>query len=368
MATLKALVVLLCVLAPYFASASIDGLLPNGDFEERPKSSLMRGTEVMGHDSIPHWETGGFVEYITSGQRQGDMLLLVPEGGHAVRLGNNAYIKHKMGAVKGQSYSITLTASRTCAQAEQLYVSVPPGHGILPIQTVYSSNGWDSYAWAFVAPSDEIEVIIHNPDSEDDKACGPIIDRVAMKQLAPPRARRGNLLKNGGFEEGPYYFSNSSEGVLIPPMADDDHSAVPGWAVKSLKSIRYIDSDHYTVPEGRRAVELLAGKEGVLVQQAKTVPGSLYVLSFMVGDANNECKGSMVVEAYAGSASTKVPYESSGRGGSKRAMLKFVAKSRLTNVVFFSSFYSTRSSDMSTLCGPVLDEVKLIRVRRKPRA
>ncbi|CAN6462981.1 unnamed protein product [Victoria cruziana] len=365
MAMLKALVVLLSVFAPSAAFATIDGLLPNGDFEQRPKSSLMHGTEVMGHHSIPHWQTSGFVEYIASGQRQGDMLLLVPEGGHAVRLGNDASIKHKMRAIEGRSYSVTLTASRTCAQAERLYVSVPPGHGILPIQTVYSSNGWDSYAWAFVAPSDEIEVIIHNPDSEIDKSCGPIIDRVAMKQLAPPMAHRGNLLKNGGFEEGPYYFANSSEGVLIPPMADDDHSAVPGWAVKSLKSIRYIDSDHYTVPEGRRAVELLAGKEGVLVQQARTAPGSLYILSFMVGDANNECKGSMVVEAYAGSSSTKVPYESSGRGGSKRAILKFVAKSRLTNVVFFSSFYSTRSSDMSTLCGPVLDDVKLIRVRQK---
>ncbi|CAN1176684.1 Protein DUF642 L-GALACTONO-1,4-LACTONE-RESPONSIVE GENE 2, partial [Linum perenne] len=33
-------------------------------------------------------------------------------------------------------------------------------------------------------------------------------------------------------------------------------SPLPGWIVESLKAVKYIDSDHSSVPQGRRAVEL----------------------------------------------------------------------------------------------------------------
>ena len=66
-------------------------------------------------------------------------------------------------------------------------------------------------------------------------------------------------MKNGGFEEGPYIFPNASWGVLIPPNIEDDHSPLPGWMVESLKAVKYIDSDHFSVPQDRRAIELVAG-------------------------------------------------------------------------------------------------------------
>jgi hypothetical protein len=44
------------------------------------------------------------------------MLLVVPEGAHAVRVGNEASIKQKVKVAKGMFHSITFTAARTCAQ------------------------------------------------------------------------------------------------------------------------------------------------------------------------------------------------------------------------------------------------------------
>jgi hypothetical protein len=69
---------------------------------------------------------------------------------HAVRVGNEASIKKKVKVAKGMFHSITFTAARTCAQDERLNLSVNPNvekndWGILPMQTLYSSDGWDSY-------------------------------------------------------------------------------------------------------------------------------------------------------------------------------------------------------------------------------
>jgi len=361
----------------------------------------MKGTQVINITAIPNWELSGFVEYIPSGHKQGDMILVVPKGAFAVRLGNEASIKQKISVKKGSYYSITFSAARTCAQDERLNVSVAPHHAVMPIQTVYSSSGWDLYSWAFKAQSDYADIVIHNPGVEEDPACGPLIDGVAMRALFPPRPTNSecsflilnlgsrlnknilnganteisktcwvyfcfaeNILKNGGFEEGPWVLPNISSGVLIPPNSIDDHSPLPGWMVESLKAVKYIDSDHFSVPQGRRAVELVAGKESAVAQVVRTIPGKTYVLSFSVGDASNACAGSMIVEAFAGKDTIKVPYESKGKGGFKRSSLRFVAVSSRTRVMFYSTFYAMRNDDFSSLCGPVIDDVKLLSARR----
>ncbi|XP_040376984.1 uncharacterized protein LOC102701241 [Oryza brachyantha] len=368
-ALLLVVAVVLCT-AGGMTLAITDGLLPNGNFERGPAASQLRGTQVLGAAAIPSWETSGFVEYIPSGKKQGDMVLVVPEGSYAVRLGNEASIRQRLaGAARGARYALTFSAARTCAQAEKLNVSASGQSAVLPMQTMYSSNGWDSYAWAWVADADVVDVVIHNPGVTEDPACGPLIDSVAIRTLNPPRRTNKNLVKNGDFEEGPYIIPGTRWGVLIPSMVVDDHSPLPGWMVESLKAVKYIDSDHFAVPRGRRAVELLAGRESAIAQVIRTVPGRQYALSFTVGDASNGCKGSLMVEAYAGRESTKVAYESAGRGGAaRRAVLPFRAASARTRVVFFSSFYSTRSDDMSSLCGPVLDDVAVVSVRARPAA
>ncbi|XWS70846.1 hypothetical protein CRYUN_Cryun03dG0084100 [Craigia yunnanensis] len=226
---------------------------------------------------------------------------------------------------------------------------VAPDSGVLPIQTVYSSSDWDNYARAFKAISDLVVLIIHNPGVEEDPACGPLIDTVAIQR---------KILKNAGYEEGAYIFPNTPWGVLIAPNIDDGRSPLPGWIVESLKAVKYIDSAHYFVPQGRRAVELVAGKESAIAQIARTIIGKAYRLSFSVRDANNSCAGSLVVEAFAGKDTLKVPYESKGTGGFKHAALKFVAVSDRTRIMFLGTFYTMSSDDFSSLSGPVVDDVK----------
>ena len=91
-------------------------------------------------------------------------------------------------------------------------------------------------------------------------------------------------------------------------------------------------------------------------------------LHFAVGDANDSCVGSLGVEAYAGKDSVKVSYESEGKGGFKRASLLFKEVSLRTRIMFLSTFYTMTSDNSGSLCGPVLDDVKLLSVRvHKPR-
>ncbi|WJX74846.1 Protein DUF642 L-GALACTONO-1,4-LACTONE-RESPONSIVE GENE 2 [Trifolium repens] len=361
-------VLLVLLLSTCHAALCFDGLLPNGDFEVGPKATQLKGTVVTTHDAIPNWTISGFVEYIKSGQKQGDMLLVVPEGAYAVRLGNEAYIKQKVKLNKGSFYSITFSAARTCAQEEKLNVSVVPtsekrDYGIIPIQTMYGSNGWESFACGFRADFPEGEIVIHNSGVEEDPACGPLIDSVALKVLNPPRRTRANLLKNGNFKEGPYVFPNASWGVLIPPHIEDAHGPLPGWIVESLKAVKYIDSKHFTVPEGTRAIELVAGKESALAQVVFTTIGRVYDLTFAVGDANNACEGSMTVEAFAGRDTVQVPYQSKGKGGFVKGKLRFKAVTSRTRIRFLSTFYTMKNDNSGSLCGPVIDDVKLLSVR-----
>ncbi|KAL6650958.1 hypothetical protein ACP70R_009883 [Stipagrostis hirtigluma subsp. patula] len=362
--TCRAVVFLAVCLAAPAASAIPDGLLPNGNFEEAPDRTQLNGTRVMGRYAIPRWEITGFVEYIGSGQKQGDMLLPVPEGAYAVRLGNEASIQQPLAVAPGTRYSVTFSAARTCAQAEQLNVTVAPDDsGVLPVQTVYTSSGWDSYSWAFQATSSTVTLIVHNPGVTDDAACGPLLDSFAIKTLQTPQSTENNLLVNGDFEEGPYIFPDTAWGVMVPPMDEDDVSPLPGWTVMSdTKSVKYVDAAHHAVPRGARAVELVSGVETALLQEVSTAPGWPHCrLEFSVGDAGDGCVGSMTVQAYAARGSVKVPYESEGKGGWKRGVLEFTAAANQTRVVFVSMAYSVKPD--GTLCGPVVDDASLVCTR-----
>lgn len=169
-----------------------------------------------------------------------------------------------------------------------------------------------------------------------------------------------NLVKNGGFEEGPYLLTNSSHGVLLPPKMEDSTSPLPGWIIESLKAVKFIDSEHFNVPYGKAAVELVAGKESAIAQIIRTVADTTYTLAFVVGDANNGCHGTMMVEAFAAKAAMKASFKSEGKGKCSSYSFQFTAESNRTRVTFFSSFYHTKINDYGTLCGPVLDQVRVV--------
>ncbi|EOA34233.1 hypothetical protein CARUB_v10021745mg [Capsella rubella] len=359
------LVALLLVSSSVVVSVPIhDGLLPNGNFEMGPKPSQLKGSVVKERSAVPNWDITGFVEYIKSGQKQDDMVLVVPQGSSAVRLGNEASVSQKISVIPGRLYSITFSAARTCAQEERLNISVTHESGVIPIQTMYGSDGWDSYSWAFKAGGPKIEIRFHNPGVEEHPACGPLIDAVAIKALFPPRFSGNNLIKNGNFEEGPYVFPKAKWGVLIPPFIEDDNSPLPGWIIESLKAVKYVDKAHFYVPEGQRAIELVGGKESAISQIVRTSVNNLYSLTFNVGDARDGCEGPMMVEAFAGGRKIMVDYASKGKGGFKRGRLVFKAASARTRVTFLSTFYHMKSDHSGSMCGPVIDDVRLVAVRK----
>ncbi|KAL2923598.1 Allergen Act d 3 [Bienertia sinuspersici] len=336
-----------------------DGLLPNGNFEEGPKPSNMQKTVIIGKNSLPKWEISGLVEYISGGPQPGGFYFNVPRGVHAVRLGNEASLSQILKVKKGSFYSLTFSTTRTCAQEEKIRVAASGVTVDLPVQTVYSSDGGDTYAWAFLATSEVVKVIFKNPGIEEDPTCGPLLDGIAIKEVLLPHYTGGNLVKNGNFETGPYVFENFSTGVLISPHPHHFVSPLPGWIIESLKPVKYVDSKHFFVPSGSTAVELVGGRESAIAQIIYTKVGQTYLLTFKVGDAKNECHGAMVLEAFAAKETVKVHFNSEGKGGFETGSLKFKAVSDRTRITFWSAFYHTRVSDFG-MCGPVLDDVRIV--------
>ncbi|XVF79646.1 hypothetical protein PTKIN_Ptkin15bG0005800 [Pterospermum kingtungense] len=336
-----------------------EGYLENGNFEEQPKPTDIKKTVLIGAHALPKWTIKGLVEYISGGPQPGGMFYAVAHGVHAVKLGNEASISQTIPVKPGTLYALTFGASRTCAQDEVLRVSVPTQSGDLPLQTLYSSQGDDVYAWGFIPKTKYVNVTFHNPGVQEDPTCGPLLDAVAIKELIRPLATRDNLVKNPSFEEGPHRLVNSTNGVLLPPRQEDFTSPLPGWIIESLKAVKFIDSKHFNVPVGNAAVELVAGRESAVAQILRTVPNQSYSLTFVVGDARNGCNGEMMVEAFAAKDTVKVPYTSRGKGEYKKAILKFKAIAARTRITFYSSYYHTRSDDFGSLCGPVLDDLRV---------
>lgn len=168
-----------------------------------------------------------------------------------------------------------------------------------------------------------------------------------------------NLVKNGGFEEGPHVFKNATAGILLPPKQEDSTSPLPGWIVESLKAVRFLDKAHFSIPFGQYAVELVAGRESAIAQVIRTVPTASYNLTFVIGDAKNGCHGAMMVEAFASNATTKVEFHSKGNGTFKAASLRFKAMGPRTRITFYSSYYHVKVDDTGSFCGPVVDQVRV---------
>ncbi|KAH9749411.1 hypothetical protein KPL70_005372 [Citrus sinensis] len=334
-------------------------LVANGDFETSPSHGFPSESIADGPTEIPSWKLNGTVELVSSGQKQGGMILIVPQGSHAVRLGNDAEISQEVKVEKGSTYSVTFSAARTCAQLESLNVSVPPASQTIDLQTLYNVQGWDPYAWAFEAEDDNVKLLFKNPGMEDDPTCGPIIDDIAIKKLFAPDKPKDNAVVNGDFEEGPWMFRNVSLGVLLPTNLDEETSSLPGWIVESNRAVRYIDSYHYSVPQGKRAIELLSGKEGIISQMVETMANKDYSLTFSLGHAGDKCKQPLAVMAFAGDQAQIVHYTEDANSTFHDANVNFTAKADRTRIAFYSVYYNTRTDDMSSLCGPVVDDVRV---------
>lgn len=164
---------------------------------------------------------------------------------------------------------------------------------------------------------------------------------------------------NGDYEEGPWMFANVSLGVLLPTKLDEETSSLPGWIVESNRAVRYIDSYHYSVPQGKRAIELLSGKEGIISQMVETTPNKPYTMSFALGHAEDKCKQPLAIMAFAGDQAQNIHYTPDSNSTFQLANLNFTAKAERTRIAFYSVYYNTRTDDKSSLCGPVVDDVRV---------
>ncbi|KAJ4962991.1 hypothetical protein NE237_022930 [Protea cynaroides] len=81
---------------------------------------------------------------------------------------------------------------------------------------IFIAGSTNTYAWGFRATSKVAKVIFYNPDIQENPACGPLLDTVAIKELYSPMPTKFNMVKNGDFEEGPHLFNDSINGVLLP--------------------------------------------------------------------------------------------------------------------------------------------------------
>ncbi|KAE9591395.1 putative Galactose-binding domain-containing protein [Lupinus albus] len=154
-------------------------------------------------------------------------------------------------------------------------------------------------------------------------------------------------------------FRNTSLGVLLPTNLDEETSSLPGWIVESNRAIRFIDSDHYAVPQGKRAIELLSGKEGIISQMVETKADKLYSLTFSLGHSYDKCKEPLAVMVFAGDQARNIHYTPNSNSTYQIANLNFTAKADRTRIAFYSVYYNTISDDLSSLCGPVVDDVRV---------
>ncbi|KAL7195942.1 hypothetical protein ACSBR1_036047 [Camellia fascicularis] len=123
---------------------------------------------------------------MSGGPQPGGFYFAIPRGAHAVRLGNEASISQKVTVnTIGAIYSLTFGATRTCALDEVLRVSASGLSTDLPIQSLYNSDGGDTYGWAFMASSKVVKVTFYNPRVQENPTCGLLLDAIAIKELPP---------------------------------------------------------------------------------------------------------------------------------------------------------------------------------------
>lgn len=157
---------------------------------------------------------------------------------------------------------------------------------------------------------------------------------------------------NGGFEDGPIFIKNSSEGILLEPTEDLTNTPLFEWAV--FGAVKYVDSKHYLVPEGNAAVEIVS-TSGAIRTILLLKEGSSYRLEFVMGVPIDSCTGELILGVQAGPTSQNFTLPSNGTGYSKKFSLGFRAETNLTSIGFMNIQGGETSDHM--ICGPLVDNV-----------
>ncbi|OMO92930.1 hypothetical protein COLO4_17206 [Corchorus olitorius] len=345
-----------------FAAA---GNLQNPDFESPPKNVSADSSNpfvtLNENNTIPGWTFQGTVSYVTAGPN-----ISLPDNGHAIQLGEDGKINQTFNAgADFMNYILTFTlipGGQNCSANANLLVSGSDTQGIYSFKQHYGKEAWQSYGLFLGLGGQEepINLVFESQPVEsvdNSTTCWPVIDSLLLKSVETLVQGKDNLLLNGGFEFGPEFLSNSTEGILLDSALSPVQSPLRHWAV--VGTVKYIDSKHFFVPHGNAAVEIVSGVSAGIHTELTLTSGSSYNLEFTLGDANDACEGEFIVQVQAGSVVQNFTVRSNGTGLAQKSSLKFdAAGSRATPIGFLS--YTTIQTKDGILCGPVIDDVVLL--------
>ncbi|PWA34957.1 hypothetical protein CTI12_AA614090 [Artemisia annua] len=321
---------------------------------------------------IPGWSYQGTVWYVIARKSS------LTGDGNGLQLGPNGMISYTFYCAVRQHYFITFRlapSSPYCANnATAVNVSDPRFSKVFFYKESLGKETWQTHAYAFWGYSYVITLQIQSVTtiSHGNIACWPIIDNLVVTGIHNAEIRENNGdfngFSNSGFEVGPGPLVQSSQGIFLEAESNLNNLssvqlALYPWIV--LGTVKYINSNHYAVPEGRRAVELISasGNPSGIAYNATAINGiRQYILEFIMGDAGDSCVGDFTVVVQVGSMKWNFMRKSNGAGSSKKYSVKFQNWTYSTTDVVpisFVSYTETRTSDHQELCGPVIDAMYL---------
>lgn len=337
-------------------------LLQNPDFESPPANLTGNSTSpfmlLSQNNTVPGWTFEGTVQYVTAGQN-----ISLPGNGHAIQLCQDGKINQTFianGAITDYVLTLTVAAGgRNCSNNADVVISVPDSTKVFSLKQHYGKETWESYGHFLGSWGEEEPVNLvfqsQTAESNPNSTCWPVIDSLLLKSVGTLPDANDNLLPNGGFETGPDFLSNSTEGILLDENPSAVQSPLRPWSV--LGSVKYIDSKHFFVPQGNTAIEIVSGVSAGIQTAVILKEGSKYNLEFTLGDANDTCVGDFIVGAQAGSTTKNFSLASNGTGSAKKFSVAFMANPSTTPISFLS--YTTSQTRDGVHCGPVVDDVVL---------
>ncbi|XP_031252537.1 uncharacterized protein LOC116110455 isoform X2 [Pistacia vera] len=286
-----------------------------------------------------------------------------PDNGHAIQLGQDGKINQTFIATgDNMNYLLTFTlvpGGQNCSANADVVVSAPDSRGVFSLKQHYGKESWESYGhylgrWDRGEP---INLVIESLTTESDanSTCWPMIDMLFLKTDPALAQADGNLLLNGGFEVGPDFLSNSTEGILLESAPSPVQSALLQWTV--IGTVKYIDSKHFFVPEGNAAIEIVSGVSTGIQIDVMLTEGSSYYVNFTAGHAGDGCDRKLMVRVQAGPVVRNITLESSGTRSAVKYSVPFKAGSGPNPISFLSG--STNQTKDGVFCGPIIDEVVL---------
>ncbi|XP_073130917.1 BIIDXI-like protein At5g11420 [Henckelia pumila] len=350
-------------------------VLQNPDFEIPPSNITENSTSQFlllhqDQNPIPGWSFNGTVWYVTPAAN-----LSLPGNGHAIQLGENGQINQTFKGVDDYYSDYILTFTLAAPNEGCLQNSTAVNVSVLDQRGDYRSQVFSlgrnlsrslsvnfGFYLGYPTGEDSIHLEIKSvaPNSEQNVSCWPIIDNLLVRRNGPPIWYNGNIIPNGDFEVGPPINKNSSEGILLQeyedPNSDNTH-ILQRWSI--FGTVKYIDSKHFKVPQGKAAIELISGSPSGIRADFPLGVKQNYNLLFTIGDANDSCVGDLLVFLQVGNDVRNFTLQSNGLGSVSNYSVSFVSSELPgdTAIVFYRED-ETWATD-GVLCGPVLDNIAL---------